>query len=275
MLIRSCAGARCNTRVWSVMVRPFTAALLVGASLILQVAAVDDHRCDLGVNCQQDCKPESPTYKPQRCDECCESPDGSDERKDPVFRNDRLRAMETVVGELRVMTGVLLMLVVLLLVAVVGLFLYFTNSLPKLHIPVLFRNKNNNNKEASHKPCNGIDHNSTIVRIANYPSNHCPIANRSSVNMSGKGPTEDTVEPPEFLPRPYRVRQPSESTCPEEGSDLPQHAYDNLALSTSTLHNTSNSSTDTLAAAVSTNTMETTLPSVNNLHSINGEITRV
>ena len=87
----------------------------------------------------------------------------------------------------------------------------------------------------------------------------------------------DDLEP---LPRPHRVRQPSESTCPEEGNDITPQGYDNLALSTSTIdasspHNTSTSSTSTLGPALSTNTLHTTLPSENHLVS-NGDInTRV
>nr|XP_053651420.1 uncharacterized protein LOC128701617 isoform X1 [Cherax quadricarinatus]XP_053651431.1 uncharacterized protein LOC128701617 isoform X1 [Cherax quadricarinatus]XP_053651440.1 uncharacterized protein LOC128701617 isoform X1 [Cherax quadricarinatus]XP_053651450.1 uncharacterized protein LOC128701617 isoform X1 [Cherax quadricarinatus]XP_053651459.1 uncharacterized protein LOC128701617 isoform X1 [Cherax quadricarinatus]XP_053651469.1 uncharacterized protein LOC128701617 isoform X1 [Cherax quad len=285
-----------------VMLRVLQAALLLGASVVIQADDSDNPRCY--VICSQICSSENPSYNPQRCDDCCgtarrrqereesRSEERECERSGPVreevrseksgarkdynnletgsrvHQNDRLAAMETAVSELRVMTGVLLVLVLLLFVAMVGLFLYFTNSLPKFRLPVLFKNKCDT-KEVTNKPCNGVDHNSTVVRIANYQSNHhSPRTNRSSVNMSSKGPTEDIVNPPEFQPRPLRVRQPSESTCPDESSDLPQHAYDNLALSTSTLHNTS---TDTLSAAVSTSTLETTLPSGNHLQSTNGE----
>ncbi|KAK8739210.1 hypothetical protein OTU49_003534 [Cherax quadricarinatus] len=249
-----------------VMLRVLQAALLLGASVVIQADDSDNPRCY--VICSQICSSENPSYNPQRCDDCCGTDYNNLETGSRVQQNDRLAAMETAVSELRVMTGVLLVLVLLLFVAMVGLFLYFTNSLPKFRLPVLFKNKCDT-KEVTNKPCNGVDHNSTVVRIANYQSNHhSPRTNRSSVNMSSKGPTEDIVNPPEFQPRPLRVRQPSESTCPDESSDLPQHAYDNLALSTSTLHNTS---TDTLSAAVSTSTLETTLPSGNHLQSTNGE----
>lgn len=65
-------------------------------------------------------------------------------------------------------------------------------------------------------------------------------------------------------PEEPRPRLPSESTCPDDSdlsqphqdSNLPPGAYDNLALSHT-------SSTSTLAPAVSTNTLDTTLHSMN------------
>lgn len=100
------------------------------------------------------------------------------------------------------------------------------------------------------------------------------MSKRASPSKGAAGPTEDNVGLHDLEPRPFRTRQPSESTCPEESSDMPDHAYDNLALSTSTIHNTSNSSTDTLGPAVSVNTLETTLPSGNHT-STHGGTTQV
>ncbi|KAG7176276.1 hypothetical protein Hamer_G009056, partial [Homarus americanus] len=189
-----------------------------------------------------------------------------------------LAVLEEAVKELRVMTGILLGIVLLLLVALVVIIFHIFKFFPKLSLPIFFSNnkKGNIQETAPHKPCNGVDSNSTVVRIANYQNKHSPISKRVSVSQSVKGPTEDTVGSHEFQPPSYRIRHPSESTCPDESNDMPPHVYDNLALSTSTLHNTSNSSTDTLGAAVSTNTLETTLPSGNHLHSTTaGEMTQV
>lgn len=185
--------------------------------------------------------------------------------------------METTVKELRVMTGVLLALVLLLILVVVAMLLHLTKNIPKFTLPVIFKNAkkgaaNINDKNSTHKTCNGVaDANAAVGRIANHQTSSSPKAKRASVRRSTYGPTEDTVGQHE--PRSFRVRQPSESTCPDEGADFSQQGYDNLGLSTSTihtsnLHNTSNSSTDTLGPTVSTNTLDTTLPSESNLPSV-------
>ncbi|XP_042857549.1 uncharacterized protein LOC122243878 [Penaeus japonicus] len=190
---------------------------------------------------------------------------------------DRLATMEATVGELRVMTGVLLALVLLLILVVLAMLLHLTKNMPNLTLPVFFKNAkkgaaNISEKNSIHKNCNGVaDPNVAVGRIANHQTSSSPKTRRASLRRSTYGPTEDTVGQHE--PRSFRVRQPSESTCPDEGADISQQGYDNLGLSTSTihtstLHNTSNSSTDTLGPTVSTNTLDTTLPSESNIPSV-------
>lgn len=243
--------------------------ILLVVCLALPVAA---STC-AGVNCTHECSFDSLIYKPQRCDQCCNVKEGS--KDDAAPQNNRLATMETAIGELRVMTGVLLALVLLLLLAVVALFLHVSKTFPTFHLPVFFRNKSDIQEKPPHKPCNGVDPNTTVVIMPNSHGNRSPVAKRASMSKSARGPTEDSLGLHDLEPRPFRTRQPSESTCPEETSDMPEHAYDNLALSTSTLHNTSNSSTDTLGPSVSVNTLETTLPSVNHHPSTDGGTTQV
>ncbi|XP_064112697.1 uncharacterized protein LOC135219679 [Macrobrachium nipponense] len=209
------------------------------------------------------------TYKPQLCETCKCSGEGasSSDLSDPDSLEKRLDAVETSLFQLKVMTGVLLAVVLILLLAFVLLFIQRLNT-PLLKLKtVLFCKKKapRTNSTIGNPP-------PTVGRLANHQSDCSPHLRRATESKpSTLGDT--SLEP---LPRPYRVRQPSESTCPEEGNDIPQQGYDNFGLSTSTidanaLHNTSNSSMDTLGPAISTNTLHTTLPSLN--HSpLNGHV---
>ncbi|XP_047491066.1 uncharacterized protein LOC125040534 [Penaeus chinensis] len=233
--------------------------------------------CRQNVDCKKICDENGSFYLPQDCTSCC--PRGGKEAmavKENTVEG-RLTAMEAAVNDLRVMTGVLLALVLLLILVVLTILLHLTKNIPKLTLPVFFKNAkkgaaNLNDKSSTHKTCNGVaDTNVAVGRIANHQTSSSPKTKKSSFRKSTYGPTEDTVG--QYEPRSFRVRQPSESTCPDEGADISQQGYDNLGLSTSTihtsnLHNTSNSSTDTLGPIVSTNTLDTTLASENNIPSV-------
>lgn len=90
-----------------------------------------------------------------------------------IFRSG-LKTMETTVKELRVMTGVLLALVLLLILVVVAMLLHLTKNIPKFTLPVIFKNAkkgaaNINDKNSTHKTCNGVaDANAAVGRIANH-----------------------------------------------------------------------------------------------------------
>lgn len=215
-------------------------------------------------SCDRDCRSDSQNFQPQRCDSCCPKNGGGETvgltGGDSIVN--RLATVETTVADLKVMIAVLLALVVLLILAVVFLFLHRCNKIPSsLGIPVVFRQKDKTPKteKTTHKNCNGVTANGTVSRLANHQSKSSPQTKRSSLNRSISLSTE--VETPS---RPYRIRQPSESTCPEEGDDINSpRGYDNLALSTSTIDTSTlhNTSTDTLGPALSTHTLQTTLPS--------------
>lgn len=85
-----------------------------------------------------------------------------------------LTTLESTVNELRVMTGVLLALVLLLILVMLGMLLHLTKNMPKLTLPVFFRNAkkgaaNMNDKNPTHKTCNGVaDPNVAVGRIANH-----------------------------------------------------------------------------------------------------------
>lgn len=255
LILPSKMNSRCNSVRWLCRV------LLVSTFLAGAVAIPASTGCS--INCNTECQPGTPQYQPQRCDNCCVSEDSDvGYQGESNSLSNRLAAVESIVYELRLMTGILLALVVLPMMAFVGLFVYLTIKLPKtFQLPfIFFKKKDNDAKKSPQKICNGVTPNG---RLANHQSTSSPPRSRSSITSCSLGNTDS-----EHPPRPFRVREPSESTCPEEGNDItsPQ-GYDNLALSTSTidtsstLHNTSNSSTDTLGPTLSTSTLHTTLPS--------------
>ncbi|XP_066940441.1 uncharacterized protein [Macrobrachium rosenbergii] len=229
-----------------------TDSLLVAVTMA--IPALGNSACP-NVNCAVICNSSvTASYKPLLCESCKCLVQG-------------LSAVETSLSQLKVMTGVLLAVVLLLLLAYVLLFIQRVNT-PLLKLKrVLFCKKRapRTNSTVGNPPA-------TVGRLANHQSDCSPQRRRASESKpSTLGDT--SLEP---QPRPFRVRQPSESTCPEEGNDIPPQGYDNFGLSTSTidtnaLHNTSNSSTDTLGPAISTNTLHTTLPSLNHSPS-NGHV---
>ncbi|XP_050693395.1 uncharacterized protein LOC126984056 [Eriocheir sinensis] len=256
---------------WRGQYRPVVVSTAVLLAQLLQ--GVTANRC-ADVECEETCDESDDLFHPQKCDDCCShttvSSAGSGDEGDTSGRMDE---METALSELRVMVGVLLALMVLLLVGVVALLLRLSSSKGlKVTLPVFFRSKDEGRASIEkHPPPPSIkvpneNRNSTVVRIADYQNNHSPLNRRMRPN--GQAVHEHSMAGhnlPSHGERP-RARQPSESTCPDDSTELPhphQHAYDNLALSTSTLHDTTTSSTSTLGPAVSTNTLDTTLPSVN------------
>lgn len=244
-----------------------TDSLLVAVTMA--IPALGNSACP-NVNCAVICNSSvTASYKPQLCESCKCLVQGASSSglSDPATIEERLSAVETSLSQLKVMTGVLLAVVLLLLLAYVLLFIQRVNT-PLLKLKrVLFCKKRapRTNSTVGNPPA-------TVGRLANHQSDCSPQRRRASESKpSTLGDT--SLEP---QPRPFRVRQPSESTCPEEGNDIPPQGYDNFGLSTSTidtnaLHNTSNSSTDTLGPAISTNTLHTTLPSFNHSPS-NGHV---
>lgn len=244
--------------------------VMVIAALLLALALpVRADEC-AGFSCEKICNDSHLEFKPQKCDQCCHSPDDGEAEEGNGDITERMKEMEESILELRVMVIVILAFMVLLLLAVVALFLRQTSTQAiKTALPVFFRSKDEGRASIEKRPPppTKVPHenrNSTVVRIADYQNNHSPLSKRMRPNGQAHHEAAPAVES-NFPPsgEPPRTRQPSESTCPDESNDLP-HAYDNLALSTSTLHDTTTSSTSsTLGPAVSTNTLDTTLPSVN------------
>ncbi|MPC30663.1 hypothetical protein E2C01_023931 [Portunus trituberculatus] len=206
--------------------------------------------------------------------------------------------MEEMEQMMRVMMGVSLGLLLLLIVLVVVVLLRQTSTKAlKAALPVFFKKKDEGRASIEKRPLPPTkvppeNRNSTVLRIADYQvipnhtlseykiieetarshgatnrpyinktstNNHSPLTKRTRPNGMAQHRHGFPMPPEE--PRP---RQPSESTCPDESdlsqphqdNNLPPGAYDNLALSHT-------SSTSTLAPAVSTNTLDTTLPSMN------------
>ncbi|KAG0727250.1 hypothetical protein GWK47_035046 [Chionoecetes opilio] len=258
--------------------RALSPSLVVLVALLLALALpVTAQRACGEVDCSKICNAAS--FEPQNCDRCCsdtglEAMEGRIQAMEEGIQamEGGIQAMEGRIHELRVMVGVVLALVVILLLAMVVVFLRHTSTRAiKAALPVFFRRRKDEARASIEKrplPPTKVpkeNRNSTVVRIADYQNNHSPLNKRIQLNgqaLHGDS-TLPNFPPPGDLPR---TRQPSESTCPDDSTDLPhghQHAYDNLALSTSTLHDTTTSSASTLGPGVSTNTLDTTLPSMN------------
>ncbi|KAK4288119.1 hypothetical protein Pmani_038836 [Petrolisthes manimaculis] len=228
-------------------------------------------RCE-GFDCDSRC-----SLEPQRCDECCPADAGGSGH---TGRSDseRLEKLEREVREVKVLVGVLMGLVVVMVILVgTGVFLYLSRHChaSTFTLPLFLRGKaaRQKAKEASKmETATRVQPDPTAVRIAHYQNKHSPLGRRAT---SSRRPTATSNTPPSSFddhhPHPHfpkqRTRQPSESSSPDDPStnantsttpDHP-HAYHNLALSTSTLHDTS--STSTLAPALSTITLDTTLAS--------------
>ncbi|KAK3880898.1 hypothetical protein Pcinc_014637 [Petrolisthes cinctipes] len=233
-------------------------------------------RC-AGFDCDSRCN-----LEPQRCDDCCPADAGGSghtEKSD----SERLEELEREVRVVKVLVGVLMGLVVVMVILVgTGVFLYLSRHChgSTFTLPLFLRGKAERQKakEASKmETATRVQPDPTAVRIAHYQNKHSPLGRRAS---SSRRPTATSNTPPSSFddhhPHPHhlpphfpkqRTRQPSESSSPDDPSnnantsttpDHP-HAYHNLALSTSTLHDTS--STSTLAPALSTITLDTTLAS--------------
>ncbi|KAK7079267.1 hypothetical protein SK128_000952 [Halocaridina rubra] len=218
-------------------------------------------------SCDVACNENDPCYAPQRCDRDCKHfGDTSVSRGGDKTIPERLASVEYTVAELKVMIAVLLALMTVLIFALAALFLHRCSKIPaKIYSHFVFRNKKNKSVSAEKMPQkigNGTAVNGRASRIANPQSNNSPQSKRASLNREISLSTEVETQP-----RTFRVRQPSESTCPEETDEITEpQGYENLALSTSTiststLHNTSDSSTDTLGPTLSTATLQTTLHS--------------
>lgn len=122
-----------------------------------------------------------------------------------------MAALENTVGELQVMTGVLLALVVLLLLllAVAALFLHNSKTLADFQLPVFFRNNNKSQvqEKQPHKSCNGVDPHSTVVKMPNsqvrspFPSLGFPDPATPSLTLSHPDSTPSvTLSHPESTP---------------------------------------------------------------------------
>lgn len=216
--------------------------------------------------CDRICNPNLGDYRPQDCRRCCPDEDKEEDKTSKAMDmkelQERMEAMEQM---MRVMMGVMLGLLLLLIVLVVVVLLRQTSTEAlKAALPVFFRKKAEGRASIEKRPLPPTkvppeNRNSTVLRIAEYQNNHSPLTKRTRPN--------GTAEHGHGLPLPVeepRPRQPSESTCPDESdlspphqdNNLPPGAYVNLALSHT-------SSTSTLAPAVSTNTLDTTLHSMN------------
>ncbi|XP_068217318.1 uncharacterized protein [Palaemon carinicauda] len=215
------------------------------------------------VNCSAICDRRSDDFKPQKCSSCnCPTGGAEDSSLTGVkLTEERLDALESSLFVLKTMTGVLLAVVLLLLLAFVLLFLYrMENPLLKFK-RVLFCKKKGNaatKEQSGNMP-------TSIGRLADHQSDSSPQLRRPA--ESSPSTLGDTSLEPQ--PRSFRTRQPSESTCPEEDNDITPGGYDNFGLSTSTIdtNGVHNTSLDTIGSQVSANTMQTTLPSMNHLPS--------
>ncbi|XP_045118514.1 uncharacterized protein LOC123508707 [Portunus trituberculatus] len=261
---------RFASRTWRMGVhsRPFVAIQAALPLLLLALPAINAQRdCSL-LNCDTICDEDPRYYRPQDCTRCCpdqgKEEDKTDEAMEEGIKKLQQR-MEEMEQMMRVMMGVSLGLLLLLIVLVVVVLLRQTSTKAlKAALPVFFKKKDEGRASIEKRPLPPTkvppeNRNSTVLRIADYQNNHSPLTKRTRPNGMAQHRHGFPMPPEE--PRP---RQPSESTCPDESdlsqphqdNNLPPGAYDNLALSHT-------SSTSTLAPAVSTNTLDTTLPSMN------------
>ncbi|XP_066940637.1 uncharacterized protein [Macrobrachium rosenbergii] len=236
--------------------------------LLATVEAVPLERANLCyfITCRENCDPDKPEkYQPQRCERCTCLENGLG-RLDPNSLSipERIAAMESSISELKATTGVQLCVVLLMLLVMIVLFVQGADNFPKLDLPVFFCKKKMINASKDNAPTKnsiGVADTLTISRIVDKQSDSSLQVRTSSMTQSASGDSSLQIRPSHC-----RMRQPSESSCPEEGSDIGPQGYDNLGLSTSTIdiattNNDANASTDTLGAGISTNTLHTTLPS--------------
>ncbi|XP_063840454.1 uncharacterized protein LOC135089122 isoform X2 [Scylla paramamosain] len=240
-----------STRCMGAHSRPFVAIQAALLLLLLQALPPVSAQAECSsLDCKTICIQNHPGFKPQDCRRCCSK---------------AMDAIKELQQKMTVMMGVTLGLLLLLIMLVVVVLLRQTSTKAlKAALPVFFRNNDEGRASIEKRPLPPTrvppeNRNSTVVRIADYQNNHSPLTKRMRPN--------GMAEHGHGLPLPaeeLRPRQPSESTCPDESdlsqphqdNNLPPGAYVNLALSHT-------SSTSTLAPAVSTNTLDTTLPSMN------------
>ncbi|CAL4125234.1 unnamed protein product [Meganyctiphanes norvegica] len=163
------------------------------------------------------------------------------------------------VAELRNLIITLYLIVLLILLAVVLIIL-------KLYLPSFFKCfKRRSGPERRPTITQNLRHLSvSTIRLANHQSNESPRPARISKPVPHSTPITEETRQQAAPPPTKRVRQPSESTCPDESSDA-HRGYDNFGLSTSTLHNHTSSSTSSSNRSLggnisSTRTLNTTLP---------------
>ncbi|XP_068216470.1 uncharacterized protein [Palaemon carinicauda] len=239
---------------------------LFAFAILATVEAVPMANLCYVITCRENCDPDKPEkYQPQRCQRCI-CPERELGRFDPNAQSipERIAAMESSISELKATTGVQLSVVILMLLVMVVIFVQGADNIPKLELPVLFCKKkitDSSKAIAPTKNCISAPDSLTISRIADKQSDSSIHIRTSSISQSAPNDTSLLVRPSS-----RRMREPSESSCPEEGNEIGSHGYDNLALSTSTIdmttaNNTTSASTETLDHGISTNTLHTTLPS--------------
>ncbi|KAL7644262.1 UNVERIFIED_CONTAM: hypothetical protein RMT77_005089 [Armadillidium vulgare] len=206
------------------------------------------------IDCDKDCKGYiDPNYKPQECDEKCKDRNETEAKED----------FKDLLVEIRTMK---IMIVVLLTVIILLALFLPCIILKKFKISQIFTKFYGRMKKDSEKP-KLTKASSTEEKYFRCLA-HSEILEETkrennSANLRERDLTKIKATSDDCASKGNRYRKPSESSCPED-IQSERNAYDNLALSTSSINFQSRTSSPTLNDTVelSMNPLNTTMTTV-------------